>query len=453
MKTFKPTALALSLVAAFAATGAQAQSNEALVKEVKALRERMEQLEKKLAEQQQAPKPAEPKWGMTPEQAQEFNRIAVKTEAIEDSLETLGHKNLKITGFADPTFIYNQKRHRAGFQFLNPVGDDGYNYDNSYFGVVSLDLLKEMEGGTKWHLTLVPNRGTLAVTNGDNSIVQEASVLVPLGDLNHRLIAGHVPDWSGYEYQPATQNKLISHNLLFDFTLPTSYTGIGYEMVDGKWLVKGMLANVNATKLPDGRTAPALVGRIDYSKGEFNGWGAAGLVGKMPNYVTGTDSMTHLLEVDGYFIRGDWTVQGQVSYGKQAKAANDGSGNAAEWYGLSTLAAYKFIPRWEATARFDYLYNRKNGGGLLGYTGYVDDQGNPAGDYRNGIGIAPGGDASRGTNRMALSLGLSYLYNLNTTFKLEGRFDRADQAIFEDFSSGNFGKNNFMLGTAMVVAF
>jgi hypothetical protein len=192
MKTFKPTLMALSLLAAFASTGVQAQSNADLLKELKALRDRVGELEKKLAE------PTEPKWGMTPEQAQEFNRIAVKTEAIEDSLETLGHKNLKISGFADPTFIYNQKRHRAGFQFLNPVADDGYNYDNSYFGVVSLDLLKEMEGGTKWHLTLVPGRGTAAVAIGDNSIVQEASVMVPLGDLNHRLIAGHLPDWSGY---------------------------------------------------------------------------------------------------------------------------------------------------------------------------------------------------------------------------------------------------------------
>ena len=97
---------------------------------------------------------------MTPEQAAEFNRIAVKTEAMEDARDAMGLKNLKIAGYMDPTFIYNKNQDRSGFQFLNAVGDDGYNYDNSYFGVVSLDLLKEMDNGTKWHLTLVPGRGT-----------------------------------------------------------------------------------------------------------------------------------------------------------------------------------------------------------------------------------------------------------------------------------------------------
>ena len=51
-------------------------------------------------------------------------------------------------------------------------------------------------------------------------IVQEASVSVPLTDLQTRFIAGQIPDWSGYEYLQPTLNKLITHNLLFDFTLP-----------------------------------------------------------------------------------------------------------------------------------------------------------------------------------------------------------------------------------------
>ena len=48
-------------------------------------------------------------------------------------------------------------------------------------------------------------------------------VSVPLTDLQTRFIAGQIPDWSGYEYYlQSTLNKLITHNLLFDFTLPTS---------------------------------------------------------------------------------------------------------------------------------------------------------------------------------------------------------------------------------------
>ena len=145
----------------------------------------------------------------------------------------------------DPTYIYNQRQNRAGFQFLNAVGDDGYNYDNSYFGAAVIDFQKETDSGTRWRLTLAPNRGVGAVFDGQ-SIVHEASVSVPLTDLQTRLIAGQIPDWSGYEYLQPTLNKLITHNLLFDFTLPTAYTGAGLELTSGKWLVKGMLANMNA---------------------------------------------------------------------------------------------------------------------------------------------------------------------------------------------------------------
>ena len=115
----------------------------------------------------------------------------------------------------------DQRQNRAGFQFLNSVGDGGYTYDNSFFGAASIDFTKETDSGTRWKLTLVPQRSNQAVMDGSNSPVHEASVSVPLTDLQTRFIAGFVPDWSGYEYLQPTLNKLITHNLLFDLTLPT----------------------------------------------------------------------------------------------------------------------------------------------------------------------------------------------------------------------------------------
>ena len=452
MRKSQPTILCLALMAAFAAPSVQAQSTQDLLKEIKALRERVEELEKKAAT------PTEPKWGMTPEQVQEFNKLSVKTEALEDSQETLGYKSLKISGFMDPTYIYNHAARRGGFQFANPVSSGGYAYDNSYFGAVSLDLLKETEGGIKWHLNLVPNRGTGAVI-GEGSIINEASVQVPLGDLQTKLIAGQIPDWSGYEMQQSTLNKLITHNLLFDFTLPTAYTGAGIELIRGKYDTKIMLANINGSKVANGRKAPSLVARVDYSKGEFDGWGAAGVFGKAPNFtgnivdadgnsVSQPDSRVAMIEFDTYFIRGDWTWQGQVSYGRQEKAAitpaEDGSLRTAQWWGLSSLLAWKFEPRWEATGRLDYINNRKNGGGLFTYA---------AADDHNGIGPDPLGDPNIGANRLAFSAGLSYLYSLNTVFKLEYRLDHATQAVFAQTKDGGYTKNNHLLGTSVVVSF
>lgn len=477
MKHLTLTTLALALAASFPA---QAQSNAEILKELQDLKAKVQELEAKLkAQDAKAPPapgtPGTPQWGMTPEQARELRRVAVKTEALEDAVEAQGLKMFKFSGFMDPTYLWNQRQDRAGFQFLNPISADGYSYDNSYFGSVFLDLQKEMEGGTKWRLTLVPKRGTGDVI-GDNSIVQEASVSVPLGNLQTRLIAGQVPDWSGYEYQQATLNKLITHNLLYDFTLPTTYTGVGMEYIRGKWWSRWMLANVNTSKRNAGEKAPAFVYRVDYSRGEFQGFGFAGLHGKAANFradganpISGEDYDTrdtrvNLFEFDAYFIRGDWTVQGQLSYGQQKRAAinahpETGELRDSEWAGASGLVAWKFIPRWELVGRLDYLRNRKNGGGLLGYT---------VADDRNGIGpsrvfqTADGpidcaatwvAGCDKGTDRQALSVGLSYLFNLNTTFKAEARYDRANLPVFLDVKTGEYRKSNAVFGTSVVVSF
>jgi hypothetical protein len=462
MKLIPFTALALALLAAYPA---QAQSNADILKELQALKAKVSELESRLKAQDAKAAPAAgaaagAQWGMTPEQTRELNRVGVKTEALEDAVESQGLKLLKISGFMDPTWLYNQRQNRAGFQFLNPVALDGFNYDNSYFGAATIDFQKEMEGGTRWRLTLTPNRGTGSVT-GEGSIVQEASVSIPLSDLQTRFIAGQLPDWSGYEYQQATLNKLITHNLLFDFTLPTNYTGAGMEYTLGKWIVKGIAANMNTSKRNAGERAPAFVYRVDYSKGEFNGFGFAGAHGKGANFraaganpVTGDDYDTRdtridLFEVDGYFIRGDWTMQGQLSFGQQKSAAisadpTTGELRDARWYGASGLVAYKFMPRWEATARADYVNNSRNGGGLLGFT---------VADDRNGIGPDPSGDADKGANRTALAVGLSWLYNLNTTFKAEARVDRANLPVFLDVKTGEYRKSNSVFGTSVVVSF
>ncbi|MFM2068610.1 MAG: hypothetical protein RLZZ584_3519 [Pseudomonadota bacterium] len=461
----KLTPLALALAAALVAP-AQAQTSSELGKELQALKDRIAELEKKLAEQQQAgaaTRPAGAQWGMTPEQVGEFNRIAVKTEAMEDARDASGLKLLKFSGYMDPTWVYNRNQGRSGAQFLSRAEDDGYNYDNSYFGSVSLDFQKETDSGTKWRLTLVPNRGVGTVFNG-NSVVHEASVSIPLTDLQTRFIAGQIPDWSGYEYLQPTLNKLITHNLLFDFTLPTAYTGAGMEITSGKWIVKGVVGNMNTAMKPAGHKSPVVAYRVDYSRGEFQGFGFAGVHGKAANFRAdetdettddpiypndiGKETTAHLFEFDAYFIRGDVTVQGQLSAGMQKKAAITPSAagrlRTARWAGLSGLFGYKLDPRMEAVLRYDMIFNKKNGGGLLGYT---------SADDRNGIGPDANGDPDIGANRSALSFGLSYLLNLNTTLKAEYRLDRASQPVFVNTADGSLRRNNSLLATSVVVSF
>jgi hypothetical protein len=459
----KLTLLALALAAALPAA---AQSNAEVLNEIKALRDRVNQLEQQLKDSQaKAAAAPTPQWGMTPEQAAELNRITVKTEALEDSREASGFTGLKISGQMQAAYIYNQRQDLAGFQFLDSVANYGYNYWNSYIGMAILDFQKEMSDGTKWRLTLAPQRGVGSTIDG-YSIVQEASVSVPLTDLQTRFIAGQIPDWSGYEYLQPTLNKLITHNLLFDFTLPTGYIGAGVDITTGKWVTKAMLAQMNQNANFSAAKGSVVAVRVDYARGEYQGFGAAGVYGQAPNFVNGyacddctaTNSNLGLIEVDGYFVRGDWTVQGQLSYGYQKDAAitanASGGLQTASWYGLSTLAAYKFTPRLEGVGRFDYLNNSRNGGGLLGYG--MDD-GNGIGPNGN-LGCVQGAAAvesgcNDGANRYALAVGLNYVFNQYTMFKAEARYDWASQPVFINVSDSSYGKNNTVLGASVVVSF
>lgn len=460
--------LAAACAAAFPAL-VSAQTPDAVLKELQALKARVEQLEKQLKAVPAAPPGAQ--WGMTPEQAAELNRVVVKSEAMEDSRDAAGFKSLKISGYIDPVYIYNRNQNRAGFQFLNSIGDGGFNYDNSFFGMAYLDIQKETDSGTRWRLALAPQRGVGAGIDSP-SIVHEASVSIPLGSPTTRLLAGQVPDWSGYEYLPATQTKLITHNLLFDFTLPFTYTGVGLERTTGKWIYKGMLANMNASKRANGDKTPVLAYRVDYARGEYAGFGFAGVHGKAANFraagdfnpVTSDftdplnpiidfyntrDTRLDLFEVDGYFIRGDVTMQGQLSIGQQKSAAITadpvtGQLRTARWIGVSGLAAYKLTPRFEGIARLDHLRNKKNGGGLLGYN-FADDL--------NGIGPDLTGNPEHGANRTALSVGFRYVLDENAVIKAEYRLDRANLPVFLDVKSGTYRKSNNLLGASVVVSF
>jgi len=408
---------------------------------------------------------------MTPEQEADLNRVKVKTEALEDSRDASGLKGFKFSGYLDPAYVYNVNKERGTFQFIVPIEKEPYAYDNGYFATLALDIQKEMDSGTKFHFTLYPKRGGGDVM-GENSIVHEASVWIPLGGTDTRLFAGQIPDWSGYEYYAPNMYKNVTHNLLFDFTLPSSYTGVGIELVRGKLDLKLMLANMNASVRNIGEQVPMFVFRGDYGVGEFWGWGFAGAAGYKTNYAAANDgtldyaiydnkdSLYTTLEIDAWYARGDWTMNGHVTGGTQKKASitpdpNSGKLRDSQWFGASVLAAYKFTVRTEFALRGDYIYNQKNGGGLLDYT--VPDPVNGIGPDQSG---GPGADANKGANRFAVTATLNYALNSNVLLKGEYRFDGADQAVFgnKDLLTGTgdnpkYTKNNSVIAGSVVVYF
>jgi hypothetical protein len=399
----------------------------------------------------------------------EFNRIRIKTEAIEDATEANGFKGLKFSGYVDPTYIYNRNAKTSSFVFLNNNSavngsEESFGYDNTFFGSAMLNVSKELEGGTLFKLSLMPSKSTGAGYNFGN-LVHEASISVPLGGLSTRLIAGQIPDWAGYEYIPSTQNKLITHNLLFDFSAANFYTGAGLELARGKWLSKVMLGNLNSARVDTPRqNAPGLMYRVDYAKGEYTGFGFAGIHSGFDDDTT--FGRLDLVEVDGYYTRGDWNFQGQLSYGRQgATEYNAYSVDKQRWWGLSALASYKVTPRFETVARLDYINNSRGGGGVFGSTfgGVCKDLTGAetnCPDGRNGFGSGMTFDGTdwlvedptRGANRSALSLGMNYALMPGVSLKGEYRYDRSTGKVFKN-ADEQYRNNNHLIGVSTVVSF
>ena len=304
---------------------------------------------------------------------------------------------------------------------------------------------------------------------------------IPLGSQSTKLFAGQVPDWSGYEYQSPVQNLLITHNLLFDFTIPYYYTGAGLEFVNPRLDLKLMVANYNTTIRKIGESVPSFVFRGDYTPSgtDYWGFGFAGAAGYKNNSrafvdsgfgldpngvaleadgvtpVSHKDTLYLSGELDGWYTRGALTLNGHVTAAMQQKAAitadSQGRLRDASWAGISALAAYHFTPVLQGIVRGDFIYNQKNGGGLLDYT---------SADPVNGIGPDQnGGDPDTGANRYAVTVGLGYNFNPNVTFKVEYRYDGATQNVFgnKDALTGGsdpkFTKSNSLASTQVVFFF
>ena len=473
MNKFKLTVLAASLGLA---PLAHADTNTDILNELQALKAKVQQLEAQVKAQQTQ---ITDNQKATDEATTVANHADVQVSGIKEETESSGFKGLKISGMIAPAYVYNQDQQASSFVFLNrsnaSAGDGTlYNYDNSYFGGAYIQFQKQTAGGVGWNLTLAPDRGAGANMNG-NSIVHEASVSIPLNS-DTKLIAGQIPDWEGYEYTWDNQTKPITHNLLFDFTELTAYTGVGLDQTVGNWEWKSMIANMNSPRYyysGDGGRAPALVFRADYTPPGYDNAdiGFWGMVGKLPNSNVATDGTTALFptgtstaqmfEVDGYLTQGNWGYYGQASYGQQTGAAYNGG--KAKWWGASGMLTYNFTPRFLGFARADYLNNSSNGGGLPG--GYMNSSSGGAGATFNGVnGFGPGYvndgtgnwsvvDPNKGANRYALSLGWNYLLTESTTLKMEYRYDRSNLATFYNVSDGSYKKDNNLLAASVVVSF
>jgi len=413
---------------------------------------------------------------------------ATQVEALQTAATSGPLAGLSITGYLDPTYIYNRDANSASFLFLNhePVS----NYFNSTFGDVYLDIKKTFGTGPmapSAEITLMPNRGNgitlLQNSNGSTAadIINTAVVTVPVTGAT-TLVAGLIPSFGGYDAQQSNQINTITHNLLYDFSDPGSYVGAGFNYAADKsrFAWKFFVGNeqyrtygavvqtgtaINGAPMTQSNRIPTVTGRVDYSwsdamdlgaslnlgrqtlaSGPTGGFGPAGLSSNVfSNYLFGETDLTYALS--------NSTYNAEFDYGQQSHAAFNG--NQAQWFGLSLQANWKFnvasIGPMGATLRYDFLDDQKNGGG----GGGIAIGGGT--DVSNGFGVAPsclaeGNIACKGANRQDLAFDLLFYPTQQLIFKVEYRHDVASQNVFLR-NDGTYTKSNDLLATQMVYSF
>jgi hypothetical protein len=439
--------LVVALASALPWMSAHAQSPADLQKEIEMLKGQLKILSEKI---EAMSAPAEPA-AIT----QQVTRLEQKIDLAEDDAVKSGLKGLKFKGTMEVAYLNDSTSTTAGFD--KSKGNGG-------FGAAMLEVSKEPDVGIGWTLRLVPfssygtsqggefsgtyDPNTNAVSGSLSSggitlaLVHEASIAVPLGGGSTKLIAGLTPDWSGYEYSMGHQNPLITNNLLYS-NAATNYMGVGMSYdLGGGWTSKWMIGQVDGVMT---RKAPGFTYRADYSMGEYSGIGFSGVHVRTNNEAVNPGTNADLMEVDGYYTRGDLSLQGQVSYGRLIGGALDGSGSDGKWLGVSGFAGYKITPRLQAIARLDFVNNRSNGGGVYyagagGYGPELDNTGTVI-------------DSTVGANRAALSLGTNYAINANTAWKTEFRADASSGYNFLDADGVTYKKSKTTLGTSIVVSF
>ncbi len=421
---FKKQLLVVALAAAVPWTGAQAQTNAELLKQIEVLKAQLEALTARVEAVSKQAGAVNP---------QEFNRLVQKVELAEDNAAASGFKGLKFKVVIEAAFIHDRLQLDAASSTVRET--QRFSTGNGNLGTGMFEISKEVDDGISWLLRLTPGLG-------NDGLIHEANVSIPIGNSGTKLNAGLTQDYQGYEYSFAHQNPLLTHNLLWGYAGPSAYEGVGMSYVMGKWAAKWMFGNIDGQK--SGK-APGVAYRADYTVSEFTYVGFAGAHSR-------TNRQYDLMELDAGFNRGDWILNGQINYGRERGTAFNGGD--ARWWGASALAGYKITPTLQFLTRFDYISNRRNGGGIYvegpGLVG-VSNTTSGFGPELDNTGTAI--DPNRGANRYALSVGHNYAINANAAWKTEVRLDRSSGFNFLDPKTGAFKRGNVLVGTGIVVSF
>ncbi|MEX4002083.1 DUF3138 family protein [Paraburkholderia sp. EG285A] len=509
-------ALVAGVLPGLAAASPASERVQALQKQLDALQKEVSSLKQELEAQQGKAAPAavaapgvdvtSPEYGTQPARLtnddveamkQQMANQQLKVDSLTEAASTGPIAGLSITGYIDPSYVYNRALGSSSFLFANH--ESAYQYYNSSIGDLYLDIKKIFGVGPtapSVEVSLMPNRGAgifMMNEHGDSglNILNTAFATVPITPQT-AVVAGLMPGLAGYEVQPSNLMLTLTHNLLFDFSAPGSSIGAGFNYTGDQWAWKFLLGNeqfrtagsvtqtgVNALGDPvtTSNKMPAFSARVDYLHGSALDIGGSFTIARqtLPSAfdpATGTTAYGwggqapgaygafFFAETDATYTLADLQYNAEFDYGQQQHAAFNGG--LAQWYGFSLLAHRKFnaplVGHMGVTARYDLLANSKNGGG----GGGIALNGNGMDPY-NGFGVdadclarskASGGFGfeCKGAVRQDVALDVLFFPTQKITVKVEYRHDWSNNRVFLR-DDGSYSKSNDILAAQFIYSF
>ncbi len=362
--------------------------------------------------------------------SQQVQTLGAKVKQLEGPAGLLS--GISISGYIDPTYVYNSRQHISSFFFGDKTAP--YRFYHSTFGDLFLNVTKKFSGGGTLDIQIMPNRGYGA---GVGSIINAAYFTVPVTG-KFSVIGGQMPAWDGYEPQISTGMYTVTHNLLFGFSEPAFFTGVGGQYASGPYTVQMLVANTWNSAFNKSFREPTLEYRFSVAPSSSFSYGLYGTIGRIAGVATGAGPDTRFFnDLDATYTSGPLTLSGQLDHGYQKHGA--ANGRTAEWYGASVMGNYRFMPMAGLTLRYDYLNDTKNGGHIVN-------------DPQDGF-ITDPADSNSGTRRQAFTTALLLYPMKHLTVKLEYRHDWANFATFRRGKTGSRHDSDDTLAAQFLFAF
>jgi hypothetical protein len=329
---------------------------------------------------------------------------------------------LTISGFVDVFYVYDYNKPSGSERQDFLYNHNRHNEFNLNLGIVKLGL-----NHSKYRGNLALLTGTYANDNyaGEPTVLQhifEANVGISLNQKNNIwLDAGIIPSHIGFESAISMDNWTLTRSLLAE---NSPYFLSGAKLTFNptpKWEIAALILNGwQRIQRLEGNSLPSFGTQVNFSPTETTTLNWSTFIGtddpdftRRMRYFNNVYGQFQLTEKLGLITGFDFGVQQSIK----------GSSNYNFWLSPVIIGQFSINESWKAAIRAEY--------------------------YQDQTGIIIPTNTANGFQTSSLSLNLDYSPTPAIYCRIEGRWMKSEDAIFE--TKTNPSTNNFIIGTSMAV--